>query len=181
MKQIFKNILSVILLLGCISCKKKPVISGQETKVDAVQSRSSQDSAMSIAYQGVIKVPSSDTLGVATMVLKTKMGAEKGKFSLHLDFGDTNVNFKNEKVNVGHIIGAYHSEESPDFGELYVLMRNGDLQTPYLYFQPIDNLLNGVDKTTNSWNGINLTGIDLKDTLKARAEVLKMYKKTIKK
>lgn len=131
------------------------------------------DSVMTIAYAGKIKLPSSDSIGVGTVVLKTKLGANEGVFTYKVDFGKNIVDYFGQNTSQFKIHGKYNTEVSAEFGDLYVL--RGDLlaENQILYFQATDNLLNGVEQNKSTLNGIVLTEISPKDTLKTRNEFLK--------
>lgn len=174
--SIFNSAMMILLAaLTLAACKKRPTQKLEE-KPQEVPTAQVADSLMTIAYRGTIKVPSSDTLGVATIVLKTTSGANTGTYTFALDFGNTNVNFHEQKVNTGKWSGVYGMETSDKFGDVYVLKTDhtGDGNyVPEFYFQATDNLLKGIDHEKGDFDGVVLTEILPADTLKSRVEVLK--------
>lgn len=166
-KKIFYISVIIIMMTACNSSEKKD----QKNKMDSVHSLSAKDTIKTYVYRGVFNTLY-DRLGVATMTLKMVEGSGQGSYLYRVDYGK-GVIYEGQEVKPYFDKGVFHSEKSAEFGTIYIMK---GLQPVLFYYQPLDNKLSELSHEKKTKTGDVLTGIDPKDSLQTREQVLIKYK-----
>lgn len=121
-------------------------------------------------YRGVLPTKY-DQMAVETMTLHMVEGTGEGQFVYKIDYGKDAV-YKGQKIDAYLDSGAFISENSAEFGEIYVLKGASGIYN----FQPMDNKLNELDSVKMEETHKVLIGIDPQDTIQTRKEILANFK-----
>ncbi|WP_421940628.1 hypothetical protein [Pedobacter sp.] len=145
--------------------KKNP-----KNETDSIPVTSPHSIDKTYVYRGVL--PTKYHLpAIGSMVLTMAEGKNEGTFVYKLDYGEV-VNDSGSVVLPYTDHGTFKSENSDDWGTIYVMKGQRPLQ---FYYRPTDNKLAELDSDKKQMTGHVLTGINPADSAETREDVLGRY------
>jgi len=157
---------STSIFLACTPESKKSQI--KDTDSIPVLSHHSIDTTY--MYRGVFSTIY-DSVGIGLMALTMGEANDKGTFVYKVDYGEgVDSNGRAVMPYIDH--GNFNAENSDELGTIYVMKGQ---QPALFYYRPIDNKLTELGPDKKQMTGNVLTGIDLKDSVQTRADILGSY------
>ena len=157
---------STSMFLACNQESKKTQIKVR----DSIPVVSHQSIDTTYIYRGVFATKY-DRPAVGSMALTMIDGKDEGTFVYKVDYGEgVDSNGRAVMPYVDH--GTFNAENSDELGTIYVM--KGQQPAPF-YYRPIDNKLSELGPDKKQMTGNILTGIDPKDSVRTRADILGSY------
>lgn len=157
---------SAVLVLGCNQESKKVQIKGTDSTT--VVAQRSVDTTY--VYRGVFATKY-ERPGIGSMVIRLGEVKDKGTFVYKVDYGEA-VTDEGKTVQAYLDHGTFQVEDSKEYGTIYVM--KGQQPAPF-YYRPIDNKLEELGPDQKHLTDQILYGIDPKDSIQTRSEILGMY------